>query len=127
LGAKPLKFKVERGESAATVTAAKVAAQQQPAVDPALKPLLGIWKAVARDADGKVQTVLMNLESDGYATVSVPDGEGRTTVRKKFSIDDGRLVLSDGNALTELGKVVSATADRVVLDRDGSQVTFLRP
>ena len=93
-----------------------------------LDPLLGLWQAVTADAEGNVNKVLMDMLPGGNARLTVPTGSGGTaTVEGKVSLDDGNLNLDLGSRVLTVGRVLSATSDRVVLQRGEGRINFTRP
>src|SRR5690606_13223832 len=91
------------------------------AISPELEPLLGLWVNESETDDQPIAKI--NLASDGNAVVTVNTALGQQEVRKPFSVEDGTFKL-DGS---ELAKVISANADKVVLDATGTNLTFGRP
>ncbi|MGD9855774.1 MAG: hypothetical protein AB7U20_12590 [Planctomycetaceae bacterium] len=114
---------------AAPVAADPVAAATAPAIElptaapiqSELEPLLGLWINESDAADQPIAKI--NLANDGNATVTVNTALGQSEVTKPFAIADGTFKL-DGN---DLAKVVSADANKVVLDANGTNLTFIRP
>lgn len=93
-----------------------------------LQPLLGLWEAVPRDASGHVQRILLDLHKDGTAEMTVPTvGGGETKIERDFAVVDGIFKLTNDTGEIVLGSVVEAGAEKVVLDRKGAKLTFLRP
>ncbi|MGH7127675.1 MAG: hypothetical protein ACREIV_03840, partial [Planctomycetaceae bacterium] len=104
------------------------AAAPAPAVNPELLPIMGLWETVTVDETGRENTLRVNLEPTGDATVTVDAaGIGPVTLKRKFAVQDGNFNLIDGQDVLTLGKVVSANKDQVVMERDGAQLTFVRP
>lgn len=103
-------------------------AQAEPAVPNELQPLLGLWEAVTRDADGQLNRILLDLNEDGTAEMTVPTaGGGQVKIEREFAVEDGVFKLANDNGELVLGNVVEAGADKVVLERGGANITFLRP
>ena len=103
------------------------AAPTESSVPNELAPLLGLWEAVTQDASGQVNRILLNLNADGSAEMTVPSaGGGQVTIEREFAVEDGVFKLSGETDLI-LGNVLEAEADKVVLDRSGAKITFLRP
>ena len=100
-----------------------------PQVPNELQPLLGLWEAATQNADGQVSRILLNLNGDGTADLTVPTAAGgEVKIKRDFAIDDdGIFKLTGGPQDLVLGEVVEAGAEKVVLDRNGAKVTFLRP
>ena len=94
-----------------------------------LAPLLGLWEAATQDAEGNVTRILLNLNADGSAEMTVPTATGgKVTLERDFAIDaEGTFKLTGGSSELVLGNVVEAGAEKVVLDRGGAKITFLRP
>lgn len=112
-------------------TVSSEAAIPEPAkslLDAALVPLLGMWKAVARDPDGQLTTIELKLDANGWATLVMPaeDG-GRTSVERRVVLEDGELKLNGEKSSVSLGKLANADANRLTLERPNGQVTFVRP
>jgi hypothetical protein len=97
-------------------------------LDAALVPLLGMWKAVARDADGQLTTIELKLDANGWATLVMPSENGGTTsVERRVALENGELKLNGENSSVTLGKLANADANRLTLERPNGQVTFVRP
>ena len=119
------------------VFAAAEPAAEQPIAAPAaapevpndLAPLLGLWEAATQDAEGNVTRILLNLNADGTAEMTVPTATGgKVTLEREFAIDAaGTFKLTGGGRELVLGDVDEAGAEKVVLDRGGAKITFLRP
>ena len=92
-----------------------------------LQPLLGLWEAVTRDANGELNRILLDLRADGTAEMQVPSaGGGQVTIEREFAVEEGVFKLT-GETDIILGNVLEAESDKVVLDRSGAEITFLRP
>jgi hypothetical protein len=90
-------------------------------IRPELEPLLGLW---VNESDAAGQPIAkINLANDGNATLTVNTAVGQADVKKPFAIEDDTFKF-DGD---DLAKVVSADADKVVLDANGTALTFVRP
>lgn len=99
-----------------------------PAAPNDLEALLGLWEAATRDADGNAQRLLLNLNADGSAELTVPTaGGGETRIERSFQIEDGAFKLVDGASELVLGNLIEADADRVVLERPEGRITLTRP
>lgn len=98
------------------------------AVPAELVPILGLWETETTGADGATKKFQLNLAKDGSATISV-DGKavGSGESKQTFEVADGNFNLVNGDKKTTLGKVVSADKDKVVLNRNGKAITFVRP
>ncbi len=97
-------------------------------LDSALVPLLGMWKAVARDAEGQLTTNELKLDANGWATLVMPsENGGTTTLERRVALENGELKLSNENSTVTLGKLANADANRLTLERANGQVTFVRP
>jgi hypothetical protein len=107
------------------VAGAEAVADDAPQSD--LDPLLGLWQAVTTDAAGNVNKVLMNMLPGGNAELTVPTANGSATVKGKVLLADGDFRLDLGTRVLTVGKVVSAAADKVVLQRAEGQINFTRP
>jgi hypothetical protein len=105
-----------------------VAKDEESAVSDAMKGLLGTWMAVSRQGEGELSTIELQLDDNGTAKLTVPgkDGKSNTTTRK-VNFDNKELKLIGGDSDITLGKLVEFDARQMVLDRDGRQVTFVRP
>ena len=98
------------------------------AVDNALLPLMGLWQAVTKDAEGQTQRVLLNLEATGFATLTIPNADGGdTSINRKFAVENDQLNLIDGENRLTLGRILSADAEKVELVRAEGKITFVRP
>lgn len=93
-----------------------------------LQPLLGLWEAVTKTADGQLSRILLNLNADGTAEMTVPTAAGgEVKINREFAVAEGEFKLTDGESELVLGGVLEAGAEKVVLDRNGAKITFLRP
>ena len=112
-------------EIAAPVVADPAAPQADLPVDaPAqseLDPLLGLWINENDSPDQPIAKI--NLVDTKTAQVTVNTALGQTEVTKSFALEDGTVKL-DGAAI---GTVVSADANKVVLNSNGSDITLVRP
>ncbi|MCA9075498.1 MAG: hypothetical protein KDA93_10725 [Planctomycetaceae bacterium] len=86
-----------------------------------LEPLLGLWVNENDSPDQPIAKI--NLVDVETAKVTVNTDLGQTEVTKSFALEDGTVKL-DGEAI---GSVVSADADKVVLNSNGSEITLVRP
>jgi hypothetical protein len=94
----------------------------------ALKGLVGTWMAVSRQGDGGLSTVELQLDGNGWAKLTVPGADGKTsTTTRKIEIENKELKLTGGDADVTLGKLVEFNSRQMVLERAGGQVTFVRP
>lgn len=86
-----------------------------------LEPLLGLW---INENDSPEQPIAkINLVDVETAKVTVNTALGQTEVTKSFALEEGTVKLG-GEAI---GSVVSADADKVVLNSNGSEITLVRP
>jgi len=95
-----------------------------------LKGLVGTWMAVARHGDGELTTVELQLDSKGWAKLTVPGTSGTPstiTRRVELNEENKELKLTSPEGALALGKLVEFNSRQFVLDRDGGQVTFVRP
>jgi hypothetical protein len=93
-----------------------------------LKGLVGTWKAVARHGDGELTTIELQLDSKGWAKLTVPSANGEpSTITRRVELKDKELKLTSPEGALALGKLVEFNSRQLVLDRDGGQVTFVRP
>jgi hypothetical protein len=93
-----------------------------------LKGLVGTWMAVARHGDGELTTVELQLDSKGWAKLTVPGANGTpSTITRRVELNDKELKLTGPEGALALGKLVEFNSRQLVLDRDGGQVTFVRP
>jgi hypothetical protein len=93
-----------------------------------LKGLVGTWMAVARHGDGALTTVELQLDSKGWAKLTVPGANGEpSTITRRVELNDKELKLTGPEGALALGKLVEFNSRQLVLDRDGGQVTFVRP
>ena len=86
-----------------------------------LDPLLGLWINENDSPDQPIAKI--NLVDTKTAQVTVNTALGQTEVTKSFALEDGTVKL-DGAAI---GTVVSADANKVVLNSNGSDITLVRP
>jgi hypothetical protein len=94
----------------------------------ALKGLVGTWMAVSRQGDGSLSTVELQLDGNGWAKLTVPGADGKTsTTTRKIEFDNNELKLTGADADVTLGKLVEFNSRQMVLERSGGQVTFVRP
>lgn len=113
---------------ATEVAATKPAPVENEKIDAALAGLVGTWKAVARHGDGELTTVELQLDDRGWAKLTVPATDGtKSTIKRRIELKNDELKLTGPDAELLLGKLVSSSAHQLVLDRAGSQVTFVRP
>lgn len=93
-----------------------------------LKGLVGTWMAVARHGDGELTTVELQLDSKGWAKLTVPGANGTpSTITRRVELNDKELKLTGPDGALALGKLVEFNSRQLVLDRDGGLVTFVRP
>lgn len=104
----------------ATTSSDAAAPTAAPPVSPELQPLLGLWVNENSAADQAIAKI--NLNSDGSATVTVNTALGQTEVTKPFTLEDNTFRL-DGS---DFAKVISADANKVVLEAGGTNLTFVR-
>lgn len=105
----------------------EVAAAAPSPVPNELQPLLGLWEAVTKTADGQINRILLDLHADGTADMTVPTASGgEVKINREFAVEQSVFKLKGTSELV-LGEVKEAGADKVVLDRNGSLITFLRP
>jgi len=98
------------------------------AISDAMKGLVGTWMAVARQGEGELSTIELQLDDNGTAKLTVPGKDGKTkTTTRKVNFDNKELKLTGGDSDITLGKLVEFDARQMVLDRDGRQMTFVRP
>lgn len=92
-----------------------------------LQPLIGLWEAATMNANGEVNRILLNLNGDGTAEMTVPSaGCGQVSIEREFAVEEGVFKLTGETDLI-LGEVLEAGPEKVVLNRTGSKITFLRP
>lgn len=97
------------------------------AIDDAIAGLVGKWKAVARHSNGTLTTVELQLDSRGWAELTVPDKTGTpSTIKSRVKYEDQELKLESGDAVTLLGKLVTFNQRQMVLERAEGKVTFVR-
>ena len=97
-------------------------------LDAALKGLVGTWTAVARQGDGELTTVELQLDDRGWAKLTVPGTDGtRSTIKRRVEFNNEEIKLTGPDAELLLGKLVSFNSRQMVLERAGGQVTFVRP
>lgn len=93
-----------------------------------LKGLVGPWMAVSRQGDGELSTVELLLNDNGWAKLTVPGADGKpSTSTRKIEFENNELKLTGGDADVLLGKLVEFDSRQMVLERQGGQVTFVRP
>lgn len=115
-------------ESATAPTEATIAESKTGQLDAVLAPLVGLWKAVAKDAEGQLTTIELKLDANGWATLVMPTEDGgKTSVERRVAVENGELKLSNESSTVTLGKLASADANRLTLERDNGQITFVRP
>ena len=103
-------------------------AEDTEAIDEALKGLVGTWKAVARQGDGELTTVELQLDNRGWAKLTVPAADGtKSTIKRRVEFENQELKLTGPDAELLLGKLVSSNSRQMVLERAGGEVTFVRP
>ena len=89
---------------------------------------MGSGHPIPLHINDRVSRILLNLNADGTAEMTVPTGTGgKVTLEREFAIEDGVFKLTSGSSELVLGNVMEAEADKVVLDRGGAKITFLRP
>jgi hypothetical protein len=108
-----------------TLTPAKEASSK---IADALKGLVGPWMAVSRQGDGELSTVELLLNDNGWAKLTIPGADGKpSTTTRKVEFENNEIKLTGGDADVLLGKLVESNSRQMVLERSGSQVTFVRP
>jgi hypothetical protein len=108
------------------VAAGASATEEQ--IDPALKGLVGTWLAVARHGDGELATVELQLDDRGWAKLTVPGADGKpSTLERRVKLEDDVLKLTGPEAEVILGQLIESNSRQLVLARNDSQVTFVRP
>jgi hypothetical protein len=121
-------------ESKAVVADAKaaVAAADTPpeiaAVDPELAKLAGTWRAVARQGDGELTTVELQLDNRGWAKFTVPAGDGKpTTIKQRAEMNGEELKLTGFGMNLPLGQLLEVNDRQMVLALSEGTLTFVRP
>lgn len=114
------------------VTAAPKATEAAPekpaAIDSRIASLVGIWRAVARRANGELTTVELQLDNRGWAELTVPGSDGKpnkTKSRVEVENDELKLKGSDDKVVS-LGKLLEHNTRQMVLERAEGHVTFVR-
>lgn len=111
-----------------TVTPAKEDKAEPSKIADALKGLVGPWMAVSRHGDGELSTVELLLNDNGWAKLTVPGADGKpSTTTRKIEFENNEIKLTGGKSDVLLGKLVEFDSRQMVLERSGSQVTFVRP
>jgi hypothetical protein len=111
-----------------TASTDKASKPEESKIADELKNLVGTWMAVARHGDGELTTVELQLDSKGWAKLTVPDANGEpSTITRRVELKDKELKLTGAEGALALGKLVEFNSRQLVLDRDGGQVTFVRP
>lgn len=110
------------------VTPAKEERAETSKIADALKGLVGPWMAVSRHGDGELSTVELLLNDNGWAKLTVPGADGKpSTTTRKIEFENNEIKLTGGKTDVLLGKLVEFDSRQMVLERSGSQVTFVRP
>jgi len=110
------------------LAALKTDGESSTSISEALKGLTGTWMAVSRQGDGELSTVELQLDDHGWAKLTVPGSDGKSsTTTRKAELENNELKLTGGDADIMLGKLVEFNSRQMVLERSGSQVTFVRP
>jgi hypothetical protein len=92
-----------------------------------LAAIEGIWTAVARSSNGELRTIELKLDSGGWARLTIPDALGQAkTIERRAVIEDGQLILQDGDQELLLGQIAQVKSNQFVVTRDNGQVTFLK-
>lgn len=123
------KSAVPLGDDPAKMLAGLLPATDEPSKIPdTLKGLVGPWMAVSRQGNGELSTVELLLNDNGWAKLTVPGADGKpATSNRKIEFQDNELKLTGGDADVLLGKLVEFDSRQMVLERQGGQVTFVRP
>ena len=75
-----------------------------------------------------MSAVELQLDDHGWAKLTVPGSDGKSsTTTRKAELENNELKLTGGDAEIMLGKLVDFNSRQMVLERSGSQVTFVRP
>jgi hypothetical protein len=97
-------------------------------IDPALARLVGTWKAVARQGDGELTTVELQLDDRGWARFTVPGADGKpSTIKRRAELNGDELNLTGADASLLLGKLIEVNDRQMVLARAEGKLTFVRP
>ncbi len=108
--------------------AAASAKEDKSTIAEGLKDLVGTWMAVARHGDGELTTVELQLDSRGWAKLTVPGADGTpSTTTHRVEFENREIKLTGTDADLNLGKLVEFNSRQMVLDRADGQVTFVRP
>jgi hypothetical protein len=95
-----------------------------------IKRLAGDWMAVARQGDGELSTIELQLDDHGWAKLITPGSDGKSsTTTRKVELEKNELKLdgANSNPAISLGKLVSVDNHQMVLERSSGLVTFVRP
>jgi hypothetical protein len=112
----------------AKLASLKTDSDGSPKIADGLKGLVGTWMAVSRQGDGELSTVELQLDDNGWAKLTVPGADGKpSTTSRKVEFENNELKLTGGDVEILLGKLVDSNSRQMVLERSGSQVTFVRP
>jgi hypothetical protein len=112
----------------AKLASLKTDSESSPKIADGLKGLVGTWMAVSRQGDGELSTVELQLDDNGWAKLTVPGADGKpSTTSRKVEFENNELKLTGGDVEILLGKLVDSNSRQMVLERSGSQVTFVRP
>jgi hypothetical protein len=112
----------------AKLASLKADSEKSAPISESLKGLVGTWMAVSRDGGGELSTVELQLDDHGWAKLTVPGSDGKSsTTTRKAELENNELKLTGGDAEIMLGKLVDFNSRQMVLERSGSQVTFVRP
>lgn len=96
-------------------------------VSDAVKGLAGDWLSVTRKDDGGLSTVELQMDDQGVAKLTMPDGgDKRSSSTHKVELQDNKLTLTGGDHNIAFGKVVSVDRRQMVLELATGPMTFVR-
>ena len=98
-----------------------------PALSARFAGLVGVWKAVARRANGELTTVELHLDNGGWAELTVPGSDGKpSTTKSRVNVENDELKLKGSDKVVSLGKLLEFNSRQMVLERAEGRVTFVR-
>lgn len=101
--------------------------EQQGKMPSVLQGLVGTWLAVARQNDGELTTIELQLDNRGWAKLTIPGSDGKpSSTEHRVEYEDEELKLKGPEGEQSLGKLMESNGRQMVLARTDGRVTFVR-